>query len=201
MLWRVAEGVERKSGKQYKFVLWTRDDAHWLFRPSSLHSLSKARHAASTVFSRNCKTWYGINDKTVLLGRTAARFMLTAYTSFWSPDQALDDTFNSEIYLMRLANLSGLELKAVEFSALPSVDAVIGNQSQICLVPEYSCIEPNVTRGDPPFCAWQHKSLLNMRNRTKPNQTNISTMNYSSSFRVGLEAAAKAIAQRKKHSQ
>merc|ERR1712061_791323 len=102
------------------------------------------------------------------------------------PYPSLDDTFNSEVYLMRLATAAGLNMKFVDFSVLPSADAVLGRDHSICMVPEYSCIEPNLTRGDPPFCAWQHKSLLNMR---KSNSTTTPrSYNYSDPHEIARAA-------------
>ena len=147
-MWRVAQGIERQRGVLYQFVLWTRDDAFWIGQVR-LRRFPQAV-GGNVLFSRDCRRWGGINDKTVLLGRAAAPALMTAYRSFWDP--GMDGTVNAEQYLKHLAVRRNVQLQPVPFALLPSLDAMVSNETQApCIKWFYSCVW-RLPAGSPGWC-------------------------------------------------
>lgn len=127
------EREERQSGA-YGYVLWAKDDGYWL---NSLRMSSFARPGdQNMVFSQNCLTFGGINDRSLLFGRKAAGAMLMhVYSDFFQKEKPLN-SFNSEAYWLMLSKLYGVTSVTVEPTALASLNSAIKNgtlcQRQIC---------------------------------------------------------------------
>ena len=103
-MWNMSLGVERAHNASYKLVMWTRDDALWLDRVQ-LCPFAWQPDLHKTLFTRNCLSWDGINDKSVVMGRAAAARVMLAYTAFWDPRYFLE-VDNAETYLMQWARLN-----------------------------------------------------------------------------------------------
>jgi len=132
------------SGKQYDFVLWTRDDDHWL-GPLDLDSFLGDERAAWRVYSKGCLTWDGVNDKTLLFGGRAAEAMLgRLHSDFWLRDKRLEPAKNAESFLRAFAEVKGVEPVPVAFGRLPTADSVFapaaaGAAPRLCQKDRYLC--------------------------------------------------------------
>merc|ERR1719264_702345 len=81
---------EQNTGTKYDFVLVTRDDDFWL-GPLDLNAFKAEANSSFKVFSKDCKTWSGMNDKTLLFGHHAAKgVLLRLYSDFWTMDDELE---------------------------------------------------------------------------------------------------------------
>merc|ERR1712129_340757 len=110
------------------------------------------KKAHRTLYSKDCKTWNGINDKTVVLGRTAADIMLRAYSAYWNPRPALV-SWNAEIFLKKLAESRGIKLRPVSHEYLPTGDGMlIGGRTPICIFRCYWCGPNPLLQEDLVFC-------------------------------------------------
>jgi len=141
-LWKAAKINEQRLGSKYSMAIWTRDDAFWINRIVDPAELLKNPNSPRTVWSKGCKQWSGINDKTVLLGRDAAEDMLSVYSSFWKKEPSLR-SFNAEVYLKVFANSRKLILKELPFDELPNSDAMLYGENKICLLKHYWCPHPS----------------------------------------------------------
>lgn len=120
---------ERAMGVQYDFVLLTRDDDHWM-GPFDLLSFKAENGHENNVYSRNCKTEGGINDKTLLFGRLAAeRVLERLYSDFWMRDKRLE-AWNAEAFWKAFIHVKGVRSKQVSLSRLPTAASVFVNNSQ-----------------------------------------------------------------------
>eukprot|EP00418_Pyrodinium_bahamense_P034453 CAMPEP_0179153824 /NCGR_PEP_ID=MMETSP0796-20121207/74827_1 /TAXON_ID=73915 /ORGANISM="Pyrodinium bahamense, Strain pbaha01" /LENGTH=600 /DNA_ID=CAMNT_0020855143 /DNA_START=245 /DNA_END=2047 /DNA_ORIENTATION=+ len=134
------------SGREpYDFVLWTRDDDHWL-GPLDLQVFLNDPKASGRVYSKGCLMWGGLNDKTLLFGRAAAEVMLARlFSDFWLPDARLERAKNAESFLRAFAEVKGVEPVAVPFGQLPTADSAFvrsgaaGAQPQLCQKEQYLC--------------------------------------------------------------
>ena len=147
LMWNSSVALEARYNAQYRFVLWTRDDAFWPSPIQLRYFLNETD--PKTVYGRNCATYGGINDKTVLLGRQAAPQMMTAYSAFFNPTWNLE-TGNAEQYLLKLAQVRTGDMvpqtrptvKQVSFAYLPSLDAMANRRTrQICIKMFYACLK------------------------------------------------------------
>merc|ERR1711972_279678 len=123
-------------------AIWTRDDAYWIDKVGSLAALLRKQTSNHTVWSKNCKYWGGINDKTVIMGRHAAGMLFTAYSSYLKPTP-LFRSMNSEIYLSLLAERRRLLKVRLPHEYMPCWDGMLFGQDQICLVKKYWCPHPS----------------------------------------------------------
>jgi len=144
----VADNVE------YDFILVTRDDDHWL-GPLNLTDFEKDAHASNTLFTKNCKQFYGINDKTLLFGKKAARAVLGAiYTHFFDPVSSYV-TSNAETFLMNFAKNRGVRLKAVAFESIPTADSVYVQENNeppyLCQKEFYLCANLSLAQMEQPI--------------------------------------------------
>lgn len=149
MLWERALQAEQDLRMNYSLALWMREDSFWGERISDLGQLARTPDAARALWSKGCKTFAGINDRTVLLGREAAEVMLRAWSWYLKPAPPLQSD-NAEVYLQALATSAGLDLRVLMPLQLPSMDAVfVGGAQPICIVGWYSCLGPRYiqTRG------------------------------------------------------
>ena len=146
LMWNASLAYERARGVQYARVLWTRDDAYWV------QSLDLTNFTdPNALYTRNCVTYHGINDKTIMLGREAAPALMTAYSAFWNKTLPLESQ-NAERYLMYLAKARGVVVRYVKFQRLPTLDAMVDKSNQqICIKKYYSCLLEPPPWG-PPFC-------------------------------------------------
>merc|ERR1712187_1058757 len=137
---------EKADQSQYSFVLVTRDDDHWL-APLDLPSFATdPTFFSHTLYYKNCKTWGGVNDKTLLFGRAAAeRILFRIYTDFWShnDNESIGSTLNAEMTLKLYALREGVRLLPVDFSRIPTMDSVymqVGARTWLCQKPGYACV-------------------------------------------------------------
>jgi len=143
---------EQQEQFQYKFVLVTRDDDYWL-QPLSLSSFSLLE-TDNVIYTRNCKTWGGLNDKTFLMGHTAAHALLPKFVpGFWWHDTRLE-VWNAERVLAGMVNVLGISSHPVPFEQIPTAEARYEADTdgsvQLCLSPIYLCA--NVS-GSPAVCS------------------------------------------------
>lgn len=137
--------AEAASGAGYSFVLLTRDDDFWL-GPLDLPSFAADPDSANRVYSKGCKNWDGINDKTLLFGRQAAgRVLGRIYGGFWTRDESLT-TYNVEMFLQNFVKLQNVTSVPVEFKRLPTCDSVYvkgpGGGPALCQKGFYLCPGP-----------------------------------------------------------
>lgn len=130
------------SGSKYDFILVTRDDDHWL-GPLNLTEFESKPSASRTLFTKGCKQWGGVNDKTLLFGHEAAQAVLgTIYTDFFDPAPNLK-TDNAETFLMNFAKNKGIELEGVPFGSMPTADSVYvqtnDGPAYLCTKKDYLC--------------------------------------------------------------
>jgi len=131
------------SGEEYDFVLWTRDDDHWL-GPLDLGRFLADSKAPWRMYSKACLRFNGINDKTLLFGREAAKAMLgRLYTDFWLPEKSLE-VQNAERFVEAFALVKGVESVPVPFGQLPTADSVFvraapGAEARLCQKDRYLC--------------------------------------------------------------
>eukprot|EP00930_Biecheleria_cincta_P072373 TRINITY_DN5977_c0_g1_i2.p1 TRINITY_DN5977_c0_g1~~TRINITY_DN5977_c0_g1_i2.p1 ORF type:complete len:287 (+),score=41.21 TRINITY_DN5977_c0_g1_i2:311-1171(+) len=144
---------EKAEGFRYDYVLHTRDDDHYIgpFRlPEDMSIKMNRADADNKVFHKLCSTWGGVNDKTLLFGRTAAEKVLTRlYSDFWKPlpEEELAEAPNPEVYLSRIINARGGSVQGVPWEDLPTTDAVYEDGPEgyrLCTKPAYwPCGEGN----------------------------------------------------------
>lgn len=86
---------EERAGKfRYNFVMTTREDATWL-SPLNMHTFDKV-DSQNKAFSRNCHTYFGLNDKVFVFGREAAeKCLIGLYSNFWNNSLI---AYNAEVY-------------------------------------------------------------------------------------------------------
>lgn len=138
-LWEHGNVAEKELRVQYSLVMWVRDDTHWVGDLGSMTGLLTSVNVTRTLWTKNCKEFYGINDKVALMGRQAADVMLRAWSSYQQPVPALE-SLNAEQFLLRLAQSRHLDLIKLEQKTLPSGDAMyVGGDEAICLVRKYWC--------------------------------------------------------------
>lgn len=128
--------------ERYEFMLVTRDDDHFLGQ-LNLSRFASWDNFRDRVFSKDCKTWYGVNDKTLLFGGEAAnRTLRRLYSDFWMHDKRLD-TYNAEVFLKEFIKVKGAISTPVNFAEIPSSDSVwVKNKAGtpvLCQRPHYLC--------------------------------------------------------------
>merc|ERR1719487_1319213 len=95
----LAFAAKENGGRSYDFVLVTKDDDHWL-GPLDLDSFVRDPPHSKRMYTKNCKVFWGINDKTLLLGaRSAERMLGRLYSDFWAPRGPTLVTQSTEEYL------------------------------------------------------------------------------------------------------
>jgi len=120
----LAATTERSTGTNYDFVLVTRDDDFWL-GPLNLTEFKAEGNSSFKIFSKDCKAWSGINDKTLLFGRDAAEnVLLRLYSDFWMKNDELEWSYNAEGFLQSFVKLKGIISVPVPFARLPTCDSI-----------------------------------------------------------------------------
>lgn len=143
-LMEAAVQTETDSGKSYDFVLLTRDDDFWM-GPLDLPSFAADPNFSNQVYSKGCKTWGGLNEKTLLFGREAAdRVLGQLYSDFWARHDELV-TYNVESFVNTFIRVHGARSVPVEFNRLPTCDSVYNRYAdgsvQLCQRGFYLCPE------------------------------------------------------------
>eukprot|EP00429_Kryptoperidinium_foliaceum_P110694 CAMPEP_0176310104 /NCGR_PEP_ID=MMETSP0121_2-20121125/65424_1 /TAXON_ID=160619 /ORGANISM="Kryptoperidinium foliaceum, Strain CCMP 1326" /LENGTH=344 /DNA_ID=CAMNT_0017652031 /DNA_START=128 /DNA_END=1163 /DNA_ORIENTATION=- len=123
-LWNATQASEVAMRRVYDLLLWVRDDSMWVAKFPSPSIFLSAPFASRSVWARSCRSFGGINDKVVVMGRSAAAPMLTLYSTFLAGDVA-EPTKNSEEYMKRAARRAGLVLNYTSFDVLPEASAMI----------------------------------------------------------------------------
>lgn len=127
----------------FDYVLLDKDDNEWL-APFNLLKIMAGYLAPHAVYSKNCRNFDGINDKTLLFTWTAAVSMLGRISSdMWVPDPRLNSV-NSEIFWMHLAATKSVHSTPVDASLLPTSDSVyvqVQNETRLCQKDFYICPE------------------------------------------------------------
>lgn len=62
-MWNATLQRERALGERYEFLMWVRDDALWVADMARPSVLLRTPRAASTLWTRRCGAWGGLNDK------------------------------------------------------------------------------------------------------------------------------------------
>lgn len=130
------------------FLLITHDDDQWM-GPLTLSNFSSRTNASRKVFSKDCNTWLGINDKTLLLGRDAASVILSRlYNGFWTQSNELDEACwsrdhtwrvrNLECYLLHWVHVQGMTSEPVDWQLLPTYTSAWMNDGTLCQRTLYS---------------------------------------------------------------
>jgi len=139
-----AARIEALEQFQYDLVLVTRDDDYWV-EPLRLTGFMQGLNWRRTVFSKDCNLWGGINDKTLLFGREAAKRILgRIFTDFWLPTQRLN-VKTAEHFVSVFAKMKRVVSRVVAFQLLPTfVSVYVGNStmSKLCISPIDSCHVP-----------------------------------------------------------
>mmetsp|Transcript_9278 Transcript_9278/g.26668 ORF Transcript_9278/g.26668 Transcript_9278/m.26668 type:complete len:451 (-) Transcript_9278:107-1459(-) len=134
MLWNRTLRRERTWHMQYLLAMWVRDDAFWMADIGSLSKLLAAPKATRSVWSRNCGSWGGINDKTVIVGRQAAGALLQLFSGFMKGGVGKPSK-NAEVYLLHAVRAAGLERRRVTFNQLPEASAMlVGDPPRVCIL-------------------------------------------------------------------
>jgi len=159
-LMRKIQEVEEVNHFSYDFVLVTKDDDHWLGPLDMGWFLAVPEHDQA-VFSKDCLEFNGINDKTLLFGRTAAeRVLPRLYTDFWNPNFDLE-TDNIETLWLALVYTKGARSSPVSLEKMPTCDSVYVQRKHglpyLCQKECYMCEDyenfPNDGRfSQPHFC-------------------------------------------------
>lgn len=122
-------------------VLVTRDSDMWM-HSLNLTFFEQDREQSHKVYAKNCMTFGGLNDKTLVFGREAGKKVLsTIYSKFWSDDKALV-TDNAEQFIERFISHCGMKSQGINFDALPTVDGIYSGD-RLCVVNFYACAEVN----------------------------------------------------------
>jgi len=147
-LWTFGMQAERQWNMRYALALWTRDDTYWTKRLVNVSTLLEQPKSATTVWSKDCHKFGGMNDKVVLFGRDAADTMFGLYDRFFEKpivpgrvgSRKKKIPSNSEKYIMTVAERKGLNIKLLSHSEVPSGDALfIGTPTEYCLIKSYWC--------------------------------------------------------------
>jgi len=127
---------EQEESRRYDFVLSTKDDDDWVgWFDINKFDMDSAEH--KHMYDKDCASWDGVNDKTLLFGRYAFEATLpTIYSDFWMDEPSLA-TYNSETFTKAFLDLKGVTAIPVPFSRLPTLDSVyvysnVTQQLQIC---------------------------------------------------------------------
>jgi len=124
-----------------RFLLLTRDDNFWL-GPLNLDRFLNMSNSNETVYSKDCLSWSGVNDKTLLFGGMAAkRSLRQMFTNFWDKHESLQ-TANAETYWLAHFRLCNVTSTPLPFQFLPTADAVYQLQESgrtQCLRKLYLC--------------------------------------------------------------
>lgn len=145
------------------FVLVTRDDDFWL-GPLNLSLFLNSTDAQETVFSKGCRNWCGMNDKTLLLGGAAAdRALSKIFDNFWDPDESLNKK-NAERFWLAYVGLHNITSTPVPFQLLPTADVAfqaVNGSSVECLRGLYLCaFDASTLSGPiPPVCLGEESML------------------------------------------
>jgi hypothetical protein len=138
--------LDGHAGSSRDFVLVTREDDQWL-GPLRLDEFTSQ---SNTVFTRNCAEFYGVNDKTLLFGREAARKVLKAvYSNFTS----VTSSFNAEQHLKRFIEGQSAVSATVPWGKLPTVEVVYQSdndsaEKDLCVSGSYMPNEPRQIYGE-----------------------------------------------------
>jgi len=141
--------------KDYDFVLVTRDTDLWL-RELDLSVLPNP--TGSTVFTKACKTWNGVNDKTFLFSGDAAKsVLLHVYDDFFNETyHVLDNTKNAEEFWHKLiTQVHGVQSLPIRPASIPTVDAFWrfrNGSKEICVNAKYRCQGDLLSERTMPMC-------------------------------------------------
>jgi len=130
--------VEKADQFQYDMFLVTRDDDYWM-RALDLTNVRSDPEKAVSVYSKNCYTWNGINDKTLLFGRTAAHAIITHFMEkFIDPEMGKifisRNAQAAESILQVITDFSGMKSKPLPFDQIPTVIATSDQmQASLCI--------------------------------------------------------------------
>jgi len=158
MLWNLTRRSEKLHHIQYEFVLWIRDDPYWI-QPLDLRSFPKPPYERPRMYTRDCALYNGFNDKTLLLDRKAAPFMLSLYSTFYNnSDPRLAFSTGAEVFVTQVADIKGVDSFTVPFSRVSNIDAEFYTTKEghvgVCLKELYAwnCLTGSLPQGVPSFC-------------------------------------------------
>lgn len=126
----------------YDFVLVTRDTDLWLHE-LDLGLFSDAKDL--TVFTKACREYFGVNDKTFLFtGAAAKAILLHVYDDFFNDRYSvLDYTFNAEEFWRKLiTEVHDVHSLPTNPLHIPTTDAVWrfkNGSKELCVKKEYLC--------------------------------------------------------------
>lgn len=134
------------ASNDYDSVLVTRDTDFWL-HDLDLDSFSPEMGTGSTVFTKACLQFGGLNDKTFLFRGDASKEILShVYDDFFKEEyHVLDHQSNAETYWGALVTkVHGVKSTQIDPSHLPTTDATwrLSNGAEsMCVKPFYLCPE------------------------------------------------------------
>jgi hypothetical protein len=128
------------------FVLVTREDDLWL---GPLH-LDEFKASQNSIFTRNCAEFYGVNDKTLLFGREAAKKILK---NIYSNYTSVKESFNAEQHLKRFIEGQSAVSVRVPWGKLPTVEVVYNTENDqeendLCVSGSYMPNQPRLLYGE-----------------------------------------------------
>merc|ERR1712032_720615 len=141
-----ARAYEEKTGFQYGYIMWARDDSYFE-KPFNLSVFAEDAGARWTLYSRDCNRAGGINDKLLLMGRKASEWLFEGlYTQFWKADVGLSGPHmydrnwvgDAEMYMARFVQKRGVRLVKVPQASLPSLEAQFEQQGKTAAL----CVKP-----------------------------------------------------------
>jgi len=150
---------EQEEHMRYSFVLSTKDDDEWM-GALNLANFAMDSQEYRHMYDKDCASWGGVNDKTLLFGRYAFEAVLPSiYSEFWMDEPTLR-THNSETFTKAYLGLKHVTAIPVPFSRLPTLDTVyvyFHGELQLCQKDRQplSCL-----RGDSDFVEHRNISVL-----------------------------------------
>eukprot|EP00445_Apocalathium_hangoei_P007812 CAMPEP_0203859022 /NCGR_PEP_ID=MMETSP0359-20131031/11597_1 /ASSEMBLY_ACC=CAM_ASM_000338 /TAXON_ID=268821 /ORGANISM="Scrippsiella Hangoei, Strain SHTV-5" /LENGTH=458 /DNA_ID=CAMNT_0050775853 /DNA_START=10 /DNA_END=1386 /DNA_ORIENTATION=- len=142
-LWNVTLENEKQLGRNYTLAMWTRPDSYWFGNITSPADLLSKNHSSTTVWTQDCKSAAGLNDKSAILGRQAAGIMFKAYSRFYNT-KSITRYFrgrmaNAERYLLAVAPEGRLQVERLNFWSLPNMDGMLLASGKVCFIVLYWC--------------------------------------------------------------
>lgn len=128
--------------RDYDLVLVTRDTDLWL------HELDLSLFSnqnGPTVFTKACKSWHGVNDKTFLFSGSAAKTVLShVFDDFFNESHhVLDNTLNAEVYWHRfITQVHGVQSLPISPASIPTEDVFWRSTTggaEMCVNGKYLC--------------------------------------------------------------
>mmetsp|Transcript_145509 Transcript_145509/g.466324 ORF Transcript_145509/g.466324 Transcript_145509/m.466324 type:complete len:426 (+) Transcript_145509:28-1305(+) len=149
-LWNVTLENEKQLGRNYTLAMWTRPDSYWFGNITSPADLLSKNHSSTTVWTQDCKSAAGLNDKSAILGRQAAGIMFKAYSRFYNT-KSITRYFrgrmaNAERYLMAVATEGRLQVERLKFWSLPNSDGMLLASGKVCFIVLYWCPASGIKR-------------------------------------------------------